>query len=166
MKRIVKYATFCLFAAMVTLPAAAQTTTPGCRDVAGNALWSLIPGPNDPFGRIMGPAIGDLNASVTAIITKLTPSPTGVISADSQEIWVLSPTDIIVFSGKATFTPSFMTTPTTWADSLTLTATGGFGRYAKVTGTIEVRGTGYAITDGPGKGYFDVKYKGTLCGIQ
>src|SRR5262249_42972432 len=127
---------------------------------------SLVPAPNDPFGRIVGPSIGDLQASITAIITKLTPSPSGVIAADSQEIWVLSPTDIIVFSGKATFTPSFMQTPPTFEDKLTLTATGGFGRYAKVTGTIEVRGTGYAITDGPGKGYFDVRYKGTLCGIQ
>ena len=166
MKKIAKYSTLCLFAALLALPAAAQTTTPGCRDVQGSALWSLIPAPNDPFGRIMGPAIGDLNASITAIVTKLTPSPTGVLSADSTEIWVLSPTDIIVFSGKATFTPSFMQTPPTWKDELELTATGGFGRYAKVTGTLKVTGTGYAITDGPGKGYFDVRYKGTLCGIQ
>jgi hypothetical protein len=166
MKTIAKYSTVCLFAALVAFPAAAQTTTPGCRDVAGSALWSLIPAPNDPFGRIMGPAIGDLNASITAIITKLTPSPSGVLAADSEEIWVLSPTDIIVFKGKATFTPSFMQTPTTFADELTLTAVAGFGRYAKVTGTINVKGTGYGITEGPGKGYFDIRYKGTLCGIQ
>ena len=59
-----------------------------------------------------------------------------------------------------------MQTPTTFADELTLTAVAGFGRYAKVTGTINVKGTGYAITEGPGKGYFDIRYKGTLCGIQ
>ena len=166
MKTIAKYSTVCLFAALLALPAAAQTSTPGCRDVAGSALWSLIPAPNDPFGRILGPSIGDLQASITAIITKLTPSPTGVLTAESEEIWVLSSTDIIVFKGLATFTPSFMQTPPTFADDLTLTAVGGFGRYAKVTGTIKVTGTGYAITEGPGKGYFDVRYKGTLCGIQ
>jgi hypothetical protein len=140
-------------------------TPAGCREVSGSALWSLIPAPNDPFGRILGPTIGDLQASVTAIITSLTPSPTGVLTTESQEIWVLSPKDIITFKGKATFTPVFFAAPGTFIDALTLTATGGFGRYANVTGTIEVRGTGYGVTAGPGNGYFDVKYKGTLCGI-
>lgn len=160
----------CIRAALVVcilvaaLPAVAQVPE-GCREVNGSALWSLIPAPNDKFGRILGPSIGDLPATITAIITNLVPSPNGVLTADSEEIWVLSPKDIITFKGHATFTPLFFTPVGTFSDSLTLTATGGFGRFAKVTGTIEVRGTGYGITAGPGSGYFDVKYKGTLCGI-
>jgi hypothetical protein len=168
MKTISLYACAGLFGCLLALPAVAQTTTPapGCRDVSGSALWSLIPAPNDKFGRIMGPSIGDLPASITAIITNLVPSSTGVLSTESEEVWLLSTTDIITFKGKATFTPRFFTTPVIYDDALTLTATGGFGRYSKVTGTIEVRGAGYNINAGPGAGYFDVRYKGTLCGIQ
>jgi hypothetical protein len=165
MKSILTRCAIGAFALLASLPAAAQTAATGCREVSGSALWSLIPAPNDKFGRILGPSIGDLQASITAIITSLTPSPTGVLSAESEEIWVLSPKDIITFKGNATFTPVFFATPGTYTDALTLTATGGYGRFAKVTGTIEVRGTGYGVNSGPGEGYFDVKYKGTLCGI-
>ena len=42
-----------------------------CKDVDGKAVWTLIPSPNDPLGRVLGPATGDLKASVSAYLTSL-----------------------------------------------------------------------------------------------
>lgn len=137
-----------------------------CKRVNGHATWTLIPAPNDQFGRILGPSTGDLRASITAIITSLTTAPSGTITAKSLEVWVLGATDLLVMDGQATFTPIPGKPIGTVHDELTLTVAGGTGAYEGATGTINVEGIGRNIfgpESGPGKGYFEVNYKGQVC---
>ncbi len=153
--------------AIVSLVAPARADDSKCKKVNGHALWTLIPAPNDPFGRILGPSTGDLKASISAIINSLVADPgTGVITAESLEVWVLGATDIFIANGHATFTPIPGQPIGTVQDNLTLTVVGGTGEFAGATGTINVTGTGHNIfgpNAGPGKGFFDVDYKGTVC---
>ena len=52
---------------------------PHCDRVEGKAVWTLIPAPNDPLGRVLGPATGDLKAAVSAHLTSLGPQPDGTL---------------------------------------------------------------------------------------
>src|SRR5437763_382087 len=77
-----------------------------------------------------------------------------------------SATDIFIASGHATFTPIPGQPLGTVQDMLTLTIVGGTGDFAGATGTINVTGIGHNIfgpNSGPGKGFFDVDFKGTVC---
>jgi hypothetical protein len=137
-----------------------------CEDVQGEAQFILIPAPNDPFGRILGPSTGSLRAGITAIVTKLTPTPTGEIEATSVETWVMSAHDQITFDGQATFTPIPGEPIGTVSDQLTLTVASGLGQYEGATGTIVVTGVGYNVfgpNAGPGNTYFQVSYSGSIC---
>ena len=137
-----------------------------CKRVNGQATWTLIPAPNDPYGRIVGPSTGNLKASISAYLTSLTPLPDGSLSATSVEVWVLGAQDILVADGQATFTPIPGQPIGTVFDALTLTITGGTGDYANATGTINVTGVGHNLfgpNAGPGSSYFDVTYKGSVC---
>lgn len=137
-----------------------------CKKVGGHATWTLIPSPNDPFGRILGPSTGDLKAAISAYITNLTPGDNGVLSATSVEVWVLGAQDILVFDGEATFTPIPDQPIGTVYDALTLTVVGGSGAYDGATGTLQVTGVGHNIygpDSGPGKGFFEIRYKGEIC---
>jgi hypothetical protein len=137
-----------------------------CQNVQGQAQFILIPAPNDPFGRILGPASGSLRAAITAIVTNLTFRPDGAIDATSIETWVMSPQDQITFDGRATFTPVPGQPVGTVADQLTLTVKSGLGQFEGAAGTIAVTGTGYNLFGpdaGPGKTYFQVSYSGSIC---
>lgn len=137
-----------------------------CQNVAGQAQFILIPAPNDPFGRILGPSSGSLKAAITAMVTNLTFLPSGAIDATSVELWVLSPQDQILFNGRATFTPVPGQPVGTVSDQLTLTVAGGTGAYEGATGRVDVTGTGYNLFGpdaGPGKTYFQVNYSGSVC---
>jgi hypothetical protein len=137
-----------------------------CQNVSGQAQFILIPAPNDPFGRIIGPATGTLKAAITAIVTGLTQNPNGTIDATSTELWVLSPADQILFNGQATFTPVTGQPIGTVADRLRLTVNRGTGQYEGATGAIDVTGTGFNLFGpdaGPGKTYFQVNYTGQIC---
>lgn len=136
-----------------------------CKRVNGRAVWTIIPS-NDPFGRILGPSTGDLKAAISAYITDFNPLPSGVINAKSVEVWVLGPQDIFIANGQATFTPIPGAPLGTVTDSLTLTLVGGTGKYLGATGTINVTGIGHDIfgpNAGPGKSFFEISYKGTVC---
>lgn len=151
----------CLTALAIAVPMRAgdRDNDGRCKRVGGHATWTLIPSPNDPFGRILGPSKGDLKASITAIITSLTSVPSGIITAKSLEVWILGATDMLVMDGQASFTPIPGKPVGTVHDELTLTITGGTGIYAGATGTINVEGIGKNIfgrDSGPGKGYFEV----------
>src|SRR3954453_22310834 len=138
--------------AIVSLTAPARADDSKCKTVNGHVSWTLIPAPNDPFGRILGPSTGDLKASISAIITSLVADPgTGVITAESLEVWVLGATDIFIANGHATFTPIPGQPIGTVKDNLTLTVVGGSGDFAGARGTINVTGTGHNIF-GPGSG--------------
>jgi hypothetical protein len=137
-----------------------------CDRAAGKAIWSLIPSPNDPFGRVLGPATGDLRAAVSAYLTSLVPQSDGSLRATSVETWALSSSDLIIFSGVASFVPQANQPVGTVSDALSLTVIGGTGNYANASGSLEVRGMGYAIFGpdaGPGNSFFEVKYTGTIC---
>jgi hypothetical protein len=140
-----------------------------CQNVTGKGVWTLIPAPNDPLGRILGPTTGTLKASTSAYLTSLAPNPDGSLQSTSVEVWALGPQDLIQFAGAATFTPIAGAPIGTVADSLTLTAVGGTGKYAGVTGTLHVTGTGYNLfgpAAGPGSSYFDIRYDGTICTVN
>ena len=140
-----------------------------CRNVNGRATWTIIPAPNDPFGRILGPSTGDLRASISAYITSLVNLPDGSLNATSVEVWVLGAQDMLVFDGKATFTPIPGKPLGTVYDELKLAVTGGTGIYAGATGSLQVTGTGHNLfgpESGPGKGYFEVAYKGNICRMR
>ena len=137
-----------------------------CQSVQGQAQFILIPAPNDPFGRILGPASGTLKAAITAMVTNLTFRPDGAIDARSVELWVVSPQDQITFDGRATFTPVAGQPIGTVNDQLTLTVRSGTGQFEGATGTIAVTGVGYNLFGpdaGPGKTYFQVNYSGSIC---
>ena len=137
-----------------------------CQTVTGKGQWTLIPSANDPLGRVLGPTTGNLKAAVSASLISLAPNPDGSLAATSEEVWVVGPTDVIRFAGAATFTPVADAPIGTVSDALTLTAVGGTGKYAGVTGTIHVTGTGYNLfgpAAGPGNTFFDVNYRGSIC---
>ena len=137
-----------------------------CKRVRGHATWTLIPAPNDPFGRIVGPSRGTLKAAISAIITSLTELPGGALAAKSLEVWVLGAQDILIADGEATFTPIPGQPIGTVHDELTLTITGGTGAFSDATGTIQVTGVGHNIfgpDSGPGSGFFEVTYDGKVC---
>ena len=159
-------ATICLTMCLIALPATAAEQK--CRTAAGKALWTLIPS-NDPIGRVLGPATGDLKAAVSAYLTSLTPQQDGSFLATSVETWVLGAQDILVFNGVATFTPVAGAPVGTVSDSLHLTVAGGTGAFSGATGTVEVRGTGFNLfgpNAAPGNTYFDVSYNGNICTVK
>lgn len=143
-----------------------QVNQNNCQNVAGQAQFIVIPAPNDPFGRILGPSTGTLRAAITAIVTKLTPNPNGTIDATSIELWVVNEKDQLLFDGRATFTPIPGQPIGTVDDKLTLTVKSGTGQFQGATGTIAVTGIGYNLFGpdaGPGKTYFQVNYNGSIC---
>jgi hypothetical protein len=136
-----------------------------CQNVAGKGEWTLIPS-NDPLGRVLGPTTGSLKAAVSAHLVSLVPNPDGSLHATSVEVWVVGPQDTLQFAGEATFTPVPGAPIGTVTDALTLTAIGGTGKFAGATGTINVTGTGYNLFGpdaAPGRTFFDVRYRGTVC---
>ena len=155
-----------LVAASLFSPTPSSGQANSCQNVAGQAQFILIPAPNDPFGRIVGPATGSLKAVITAIVTNLTFLPSGAIDATSIETWVIGPKDQITFNGRATFTPVPGQPIGTVSDRLVLTVASGLGAYEGASGTIVVTGVGrnlFGPDAGPGKTYFDVGYTGSIC---
>jgi hypothetical protein len=157
--------------ALLGIGIAASLFSPGvssgqdqCQNVQGQAQFILIPAPNDPFGRIIGPATGTLRAAITAFVTSLSFRADGAIDATSIETWVVSPQDQITFDGRATFTP-IPGQPANVSDRLVLTVKSGKGQFEGATGTIVVTGTGFNLLAdaGPGKTYFQVSYTGSIC---
>jgi len=142
------------------------TASAGCQNVNGRALWTLIPSPNDPFGRTLGPTSGHLKGSATTLLTSVAAGPGGGLSATSSDTWVLDAQDMLQFTGTATFTPIPNEPIDTVSDERTLTVIGGSGAYAGATGTLNVSGFGYNLLGpnaGAGNTFFDVRFSGTIC---
>jgi hypothetical protein len=142
------------------------TASGGCHNVSGKGVWTLIPSPNDPIGRTLGPTSGSMRGSTSAYLTSLTPNPDGSLGNTTVESWVLDAQDVIQFAGVGTFTPLPGEPIGTVSDARTLTAVGGTGKYAGATGTLNVRGIGFNLfgpNAGPGSTFFDVRFEGTIC---
>jgi hypothetical protein len=162
MRRFLTIAGLCLAFTLSLVPAHAQS----CQNVTGRGVWTLIPSPQDPLGRVLGPTSGNLKGSVSAYLTNLIPKADGSFEATSVEVWMLGPQDLIIFSGRAIFTPIPGEPVGTVADALTLTAIGGTGAFVGATGTIEVKGIGrnlFGPNAAPGNTFFDIGYKGNIC---
>jgi hypothetical protein len=169
MRGLFTFAGLLLAATLSLMPASAQTSD-RCQNVTGRGVWTLIPSPQDPLGRVLGPTSGVLKGSVSAYLTTLIAKNDGAFfEATSTEVWMVGPQDLIIFSGKATFTPIPGEPIGTVADALTLTAIGGTGVYAGATGVIEVKGVGrnlFGPYAGPGNTFFDIAYKGNICRLR
>jgi len=145
------------------VPARADENETRRTKVSGKIVWTLIPGPNDAYGRVLGPVTGDLKGASSAIIRTLTPLPGGVLSTVDLDIFVLGPLDILIGEGRAVFTPIPGQPPGSFQDTQTITIQGGTGRFLRASGSLEIRGEGHNTLGGPGNGFFAVEYKGTVC---
>ena len=132
-----------------------------CRHVRGGITSTIIPSPNDSFGRVLGNVDGVLNGATTAFITSLNPSP-DVLNATSFDVFVTNGGDMLTATEAVTLTPVPGKPPGEFTENATLTITGGSGKYKGASGTITLEGK--AVFDSSGGGTFDVIYQGSVCG--
>jgi hypothetical protein len=134
-----------------------------CQNVHGGITETIIPSPNDAFGRALGNVNGVLNGAFTAVITSLNPSP-DVLNATSFDVFVTNGGDMLTATGAVALTPVPGKPPGEFTSNATLTVTGGSGKYAGAIGTITFEGQGHNVFGGPGVGTFDSIYQGSVCG--
>jgi hypothetical protein len=137
-----------------------------CQPVAGKISETIISpfALNDPFGRTLGTVEGVLNGSTTATITTFNPPPAPfiVLNITTLNVFVTKGGDVLVGTGAGAFTPIPGKPPGEFTDSLTVTITGGTGKFAGATGTIVYSGEGHCVF-GPGLVRFDFTYNGSVC---
>jgi hypothetical protein len=163
MRLIKLFVSVCLAVFGLSLCAQAQQAL--CSSVLGKITWTVIPAPNDPFGRVVGSVTGSLKGSSSAIIQELVPDPrTGIIQTKDLDIFVLGKQDVLIGNSNAVFTP-IPGQPGDFQDQQTITITGGTGRLAGATGTLYILGRGYNLgSPSPvGDTYFTVDYYGQVC---
>jgi hypothetical protein len=155
-KRITKIAlVLCLAVFGTAIEAQAE-----CQNVVGGIMDVLIPAPNDPFGRILGNVNGVLNGAVTTFLDSL--SPDG-IDFTSIDVFVTNRGDMLTATGSGTQTP-VPTNPSEQTINVTLTITGGSGKYDGATGMITLTGLAQNVTGAPGVGSIFETYRGSVCG--
>ena len=101
---------------------------------------------------------GVLNGANTAVITSS--SPDG-LNATSLDVFVTTRGDLLTATGAVTLTPS----PVNSSDFtlyVTLTITGGSGKYTGATGTLTYQGQ--ANVDAAGTFRVYATYRGSVCG--
>ncbi len=125
-----------------------------CQKVSGSMMETIIPAPNDPFGRALGIVSGALNGVSTAVII----SPDG---SKSSDVIVTSRGDMLQGTGALTQTP-IPGNSTDLTVNVILTITGGAGKYSGATGTLTYHGL--AQFTSPTTGTFNVIYQGSVCG--
>jgi hypothetical protein len=126
--------------------------------------------PNDPLGRVVLEARGTINAIGTAILASVGPGPEeGTLAATTRHVFVVTEEDQLTAEGEAVFTP-IPGSPDVH-DVLTLTITGGTGKFLNATGTILATGIGhnfFPLPPGPSSennSLFDFRLSGELCGV-
>ncbi len=145
--------------AAVCLPARAQAQT--CTEVSGKLNEMILPqdsAPNDPAGRIVGNVDGTLAGATTAFLTSLTPARDGGFSVKTTDAFATLEGNLLIANGTGDWT--FIRSGYYQVD-LTLTITGGTGKYANATGSIKLLGVGNAV--GQGTGQFQQEYRGQVC---
>jgi hypothetical protein len=160
-------------AVAVALCSSAFAQQPDCKQVNGKFSEFVITpfgSPNDPLGRVVLVAQGTINAVGTAILTSVGPGPNpGTLGATTRHVFLVSEEDQLTATGVAVFTPIPGTPNVT--DALTLTITGGTGKYAGATGTIFANGIGtnfFPLPPGPSsanKSTFEFRLSGQICGV-
>jgi hypothetical protein len=156
MKRFVLLA---IVAAALWTAAPAQAQT--CTEVSGKFNEMILPAdsaPNDPAGRVLGNVDGTLSGATTAFIVSIAPARDGGLRVATNNAFATLEGNLLFTSGVADWT--FIQNGFYQVD-LTLTVTGGAGRYAGATGTIRVLGVGNNV--GPGSGQFLHEYRGQVC---
>jgi len=121
---------------------------------------------NDPFGRAVLASQGSLNAVGTAVFTSppvpgVTP---GTLVTTTSHVFVESPADQLTTTGTAVFT--FIPGSPNVYDVVTMTVTGGTGKYAGATGTLVATGVGFNFLPAPSaanKTYYEFILSGELC---
>ena len=129
-----------------------------CQHIRGTDVETIVPSPNDPFGRTLGIVNGVLNGASTAVVTSL--SPNG-LNATSSDVFVTNRGDMLTATGVVTLTP-VPGSSNEFTENAILTITGGSGKYNGASGTITL--VGRAVFDNFGGGTFDVTYQGSVCG--
>lgn len=147
-----------------------------CQTVTGGFTEFVITpfgSPNDPLGRVVLIASGTINGIGTAILTSVGPGPTpSTLGATTRHVFLISSgalqeADQLTATGVAVFTPIPGTSNV--QDLLTLTVTGGTGKYAGASGTIVAQGTGlnfFPLPPGPSsanQSSFSFALSGQLC---
>jgi len=125
----------CVFAVVLCTPAFADQ--PACKKVNGKSaefVVSPFASPSDPLGRNLLLPQGTINAVGTSIFTTVGPAPTaGTLGATTRHLFLASEEDQLTALGVEVFTPIPGTSDVSVV--LTLTITGGAGKYAGATGT-------------------------------
>jgi hypothetical protein len=146
MKSLRLGACLCLVVMGFAVGAWADGAKSGCKTVRGRIIWTVIPAPNDPFGRVLGTVTGALNGGTSAtILEPPTGGPDGVLHTHDLDVFAVGAQDILFGESRAAFTP-IPGKPGTVQDSQTITITGGSGKFAKATGSLQIQGTGYNLT--------------------
>ena len=124
-----------------------------CQNVSGNMTETIIPAPNDPYGRALGIVNGVLNGASTAVVT----SADGSTSSD---VIVTNRGDMLTGNGALTLTP--IPGSSEFTLNVILTVTGGSGKYTGASGQLTYMGL--AQFTSPTTGTFNVIYRGSVCG--
>jgi hypothetical protein len=123
-----------------------------CQSVSGNMTETIVP-TNDPYGRTLGIVTGVLNGVSTAVVT----SADGSTSSD---IIVTNRGDILTGTGAVAVTP--IVGSSDFSVNVTLTVTGGSGKYSGATGKLTYIGLAQFPTSTTGT--FNLVYRGSVCG--
>ena len=129
-----------------------------CQHVSGNITETQVPAPNDPLGRSLANVNGVLNGANTAVITSS--SPDG-LNATSLDVFVTTRGDLLTAVGAVTLTP-IPGNSNDFTLYVTLTVTGGSGKYIGATGTLTYQGQ--ANVDAAGVFHVYATYRGSVCG--
>jgi hypothetical protein len=153
--------TFAALALAATLAAPTPAQAQSCSEVSGKFNELILPqdsAPNDPAGRILGNVDGSLAGATTAFITALRPGLNGGLSVTTNNAFATLEGNILLANGSGDW--AFIRNGF-YQVELTLTITGGTGKYAGATGTIRTLGVGNNV--GPGTGQFLQEYRGQVC---
>ena len=124
-----------------------------CQNVSGTITETQI----DPV-RSLANVYGVLNGANTAVITG---SSLDGLNATSLDVFVTTRGDLLTATGDVTLTPS-QVNPSDFTLYVTLTITGGLGKYTGATGTLTYQGQ--ANVDAAGTFHVYATYRGSVCG--